>query len=60
MRVSGVLYLGVKIVLSISARIPLLRGLAMLIVRYVDIFPIVFLLTFADMIVGILTISKLI
>jgi hypothetical protein len=39
---------------------PLLRRLVMLIAKYVGIMLIVFLLIFADMIAGILVISKII
>lgn len=54
----GILSILTKKILSTSARMPLSRRLAMLIVKSADIMLIVFLLTFVDMIVGILVISK--
>jgi hypothetical protein len=48
------------IVSNTLALMPLLRRLVMLIARFVVIMLIVFLLIFADMIAGILVISKII
>ena len=56
--IGGYLQKALKKTLSTSGKMPLLRRLVMLIVKFVGILLIVFLLTFADMIVGILVISK--